>query len=40
MKETGKSIYVKPVLTKLENLRDTTFECPDFQCSIPVPPSP
>ncbi|GBE58024.1 hypothetical protein BMS3Abin01_00952 [bacterium BMS3Abin01] len=40
MKDTGKSIYVKPVLVKLENVRDITFECPNFQCSIPVPSSP
>lgn len=32
--------YEKPVLTKHENVRDLTFECPDWQCSVVVPPPP
>ncbi len=38
MKDTGKSDYSKPVLVKLDNLRDITFDCQNFQCSITVPP--
>jgi len=38
LKNTGKSKYSKPVLVKLDNLRDITFDCPNFSCSIYVPP--
>lgn len=34
----GKKIYKKPELKKVENVRDITLECPDFSCSIVVPP--
>lgn len=40
MTRNSKSPYEKPVLIKHENLKDLTFECPDFQCSIVVPPPP
>jgi hypothetical protein len=33
-----KKAYDKPVLVKHENLKDITFECPDWQCSVAVPP--
>ena len=39
MKNERKS-YEKPVLMKHENLRDVTFECPDWQCSVTVPAAP
>ena len=32
--------YVKPELVKHENLKDITFECPNWQCSVVVPPPP
>lgn len=32
--------YEKPVLTKHANLKDLTFECPNWQCSVTVPPPP
>lgn len=35
-----KAPYEKPVLTRHQNLRDLTFECPGFQCSVVVPPPP
>lgn len=35
-----KQAYEKPVLTKHENLIDITFECPNWQCSVTVPPPP
>jgi hypothetical protein len=35
-----RSSYEKPVLTKHANLRDITFECPNWQCSVTVPPPP
>lgn len=41
MKEiSGSSSYEKPALSKHGNLRDITFECPNWQCSIIVPPPP
>ncbi|MFA6001616.1 MAG: hypothetical protein WC828_05820 [Thermoleophilia bacterium] len=36
---TGTS-YEKPVLTRHENLKDISFECPNWQCSVVVPPPP
>lgn len=33
-------LYVQPVLVKLENLREVTFECANWQCSVVVPPAP
>ena len=35
-----RELYVTPVLVKHENLREITFECPDWQCSVTVPPPP
>lgn len=35
-----KSNYEKPMLTRLDNLKEITLECPEFQCSIAVPPPP
>lgn len=32
--------YVKPELSVHDNLREITFECPQWQCSVVVPPSP
>jgi hypothetical protein len=32
--------YAKPGLVKHENLKDITFECPNWQCSVTVPPAP
>lgn len=38
MKKAQGTSYQKPVLTKHENLKDLTFECLDWQCSVAVPP--
>jgi len=35
-----KNEYVKPEIVKLENLKEVTFECPQWQCSVTVPPPP
>ena len=32
--------YAKPELAKHDNLKDLTFECPSWQCSVTVPPPP
>ncbi len=32
--------YVKPSLVKYDNLKDLTRECPNWQCSVTVPPPP
>lgn len=32
--------YSKPQLEKQENLKEITFECPQWQCSVNVPPPP
>lgn len=41
MKATEERVsYEKPVLVKHENLKDITFECPSWQCSVVVPPPP
>jgi len=32
--------YEKPELVALDNLKDVTFECPQWQCSVVVPPPP
>jgi len=41
---TGKSDhrepYAKPGLVKHDNLKEVTFECPDWQCSVTVPGPP
>jgi len=39
-KKETREPYAKPVLSKLENVRDITFECPNWQCSVTVPPAP
>ena len=31
--------YAKPELVKHENVRDITFECTNWQCSVVVPTS-
>ena len=35
-----KETYEKPKLTRMENIRKITCECPDWQCSVVVPPEP
>lgn len=35
-----KKAYEKPTITRYENLKDITFECPNWQCSVTVPPAP
>lgn len=37
---TVREAYIKPALAKLDNLKDVTFECPQWQCSVTVPPPP
>jgi len=32
--------YVKPELSVHDNLREITFECPAWQCSVVVPDPP
>ena len=32
--------YEKPELTRHDNLKEITFECPAWQCSVVVPPPP
>ena len=32
--------YASPRLVKHANLKDITFECPDWQCSVTVPGAP
>lgn len=32
--------YVKPRLDRIENIRDLTRECANWQCSVTVPQSP
>ena len=32
--------YAKPEMVKHDNLKDITFECPNWQCSVVVPPPP
>jgi hypothetical protein len=32
--------YAKPAMVKHENLKEITFECPDWQCSVTVPGPP
>lgn len=39
-KQATRASYEKPVLSKHENLKDLTFECPNWQCSVVVPPPP
>lgn len=39
-KEKRRKVYAKPELAKHDNLKDLTFECPAWQCSVVVPPPP
>ncbi len=32
--------YARPELVKQDSLKELTFECPDWQCSVTVPPPP
>ncbi|MHB9112022.1 MAG: hypothetical protein ACYC4D_05280 [Thermoleophilia bacterium] len=34
--------YTKPELLRQDNLKEITFECPQWQCSVvvPAPPAP
>jgi len=32
--------YVRPELVKMDNLKGITRECPEWQCSVTVPPPP
>ncbi len=32
--------YAAPRLVKLDNLKEVTFECHQWQCSVTVPPPP
>lgn len=36
----GREPYAKPELVKQDNLKEITFECPSWQCSVNVPPPP
>ncbi|MHB8859749.1 MAG: hypothetical protein ACYC6Z_09765 [Thermoleophilia bacterium] len=40
MKKEQTKPYEKPALVKHENLKEITFECPAWQCSVTVPPPP
>ena len=35
-----KETYAKPEITRLACIKDITFECPEWQCSVTVPPPP
>ena len=39
-KTKTRELYIRPVMVRLENLREVTFECPQWQCSVTVPPPP
>lgn len=36
----GREPYEKPRLSRHENVKALTFECPDWQCSVVVPSPP
>ncbi|MCL4474552.1 MAG: lasso RiPP family leader peptide-containing protein [Actinobacteria bacterium] len=40
MSDTELIAYEKPVLASLGNVKELTFECPAWQCSVTVPPPP
>lgn len=42
MTETNSKLerYSKPELVRHDNLKAITFECPEWQCSVTVPPPP
>ena len=39
-KKKSRVLYVRPELVKVENLREITLECPQWQCSVTVPAPP
>ncbi|MHB8966860.1 MAG: hypothetical protein ACYC5A_10995 [Thermoleophilia bacterium] len=39
-KSSNPDRYAKPELVKHISLKEITFECPDWQCSVTVPPPP
>ena len=39
-KKKSRELYVRPALVKHRNLQEITFECPEWQCSVTVPPAP
>jgi len=39
-RQEAREPYAKPELLRHENLKDITFECPNWQCSVTVPPAP
>ncbi|MHB8860087.1 MAG: hypothetical protein ACYC6Z_11510 [Thermoleophilia bacterium] len=39
-KSDHRETYAKPELVRHDNLKDITFECPNWQCSVTVPPPP
>ncbi len=38
-KKETREPYAKPELVKHENLKDLTFECSNWSCSVTVPPA-
>ena len=38
-RQNGKE-YVKPALIRLSNLKEITFDCANWQCSVVVPGQP
>lgn len=40
MKSDEKKVYAKPILVRIDNIKNVTRDCPDFSCSIDVPPPP
>lgn len=39
-KKDAREAYAKPELVKHANVREITLECPNWQCSVVVPPPP
>ena len=39
-RENHRETYAKPQLVKHACLKNITFECPDWQCSVAVPGAP
>ena len=37
VKKEAREPYAKPELVKHDNLKEITFECPTWQCSVAVP---
>ncbi len=40
MDKQAKASYQKPKLTRHANLKELTFECANWSCSVTVPPAP